>query len=86
MYLSMSGNFRAAFLIMSANDEQSLKSHKNTYKNFKQKYLIGTFCLKIFGHDLYMWKEAMGAYQFYMDRLLTKKKPDSFDSLMKDLM
>jgi len=47
--------------------------------------LIGTFCLKTFGHELYLWKEAMGAYQFYIDRLLTKKA-DSFDQLMRDLM
>ena len=70
---------------MSANDEKSLSLHKNTFKVYKQKYLVGTFCLKTFGHEIYMWREAMAAYQYYLENFRSKKL-DSFDGLMKDLL
>ena len=60
--------------------------HKGSFKTYKQKYLIGTFCLKTFGHEIYMWREAMAAYQFYLETIRSKTKPDSFDGLMRDLM
>ena len=71
---------------MSSNDEKSLNLHKQSFKNYKQKYLIGSFCLQAFGDQAYLWREAMGAYQFYLDVLLNTKKLDSFDQLMRDLL
>lgn len=85
IYQSIISHYKPAFLIMSANDEKSLNLHKQSFKNYKQKYLIGSFCLKTFGHDFTLWRESMGAFQYYIENLLTTKQ-DSFDQLMKDLM
>ena len=41
--------------------------------------------MQVFSNELHRWKEAIGAYQFYIEKLLTRKE-DSVDSFMKDLI
>lgn len=70
---------------MSDNDEKSLQLHKQSFKGYQQKYMLGAFCLKTFGHDFAQWREALGGFQYYLENFRTKKL-DTFDALMKDLM
>ena len=71
---------------MSQNDEKSLALHKQNFKIYKQKYLLASFMLKVFGIETWQWREAMAAYQYYLERLANPKKKDSFDGLLRDLL
>jgi len=42
--------------------------------------------LKVFGIETWQWREAMGAYQYYLENLANPKKKDTFDGLLRDLL